>query len=210
MSTKVGYLAGDTPFAQRMVTLPANTFVTVRDPSTAHEVKLQVVTAEVLHRLKRFGPNDWRESGDEWPTLLCVSGDKSWSTTDVMIAIIAGNQYLFKVRAPLGTEGATKVAPYAQKFDHDFNREPGSVSMPYKGNDFKLQAIGKWQVTAQTGESHFPKSDQTRFIVAHGKDGVAILVEDDEEHGSQYDSVWEGWICNLNTVVRDVLTPNGE
>ena len=209
-SEGVGVLSGKMPFEQRMAEIPANTLITLRSPSDGARVQLQVVTVEALLPLRQYGSPEWKPSGDQWPALLCLPVDKAWPKTDVLLAVLGKNEhYLFNVRKPLGPEGAAPYAPYAQNFAHQFHQQPGSVNMPYGSGQFALQDIGMWKVQAKAGQTHFPGVDQARFILAHGPDNTAILIEDDLA-GSKYDLVWEGWHVDLNNVVVDVLTAGGK
>jgi len=171
------------------------------------------VNAEQLISLKQFpGSPEWKPSGDNWPVLQCVSEDKSWSATPVLFAKLGTVCYLFRTRIPLGPDAMEGIAPYAQKYGHSNGGHPipGSVTIPYGGVQFAIQDIGTWQIKSDTGESHFPGSDRVAFLIAHGPENHAILIENDQS-GSKFDSVWRGMVIeDFDRVVREVLEPDGK
>jgi hypothetical protein len=204
----VGYLSGDEPFVNKMAGLPPNTFVTVRDPGTAKEIQLQVVTPETIFPRRQYpGSPEWKRSGDKWSALLCVSGDKNWAPADVLFLVIDEKQYLFNKRRPLGPEGFKPYEPVGQQFGHS---NPHKATLEYNNQPFDVKLIGIWDVESQVaGESHIPVGTIARWMLAELPDGTSVLVEDCQL-GSEHDSVWEGLRVDLNRVVTDILTPDGK
>lgn len=203
----IGYRSGPQGFSDRMASLPENALITFRDPTTARSVQLQVVTAETLHGRRQYhGSSEWRRSGDDWSALLCKA-DPSWSLTDVLIVQREWGTYVFRTRVRLGPEDARPFEEYGQKFAKR-NQERGSVSMPYGGVTYAIDDIGVYDVEVESGRGHIsPNSVIARFMLAQGKGGAAILIEDAK--GNQ-DSVWLGcFVEDIDRAVSDVLTANG-
>lgn len=201
---RVGYRAGPTSFTDRMSGLPADSLLTVRDPQAGTDVKLQVITRETFAGQYQYGSSkDWKPSGDTWQAVLCKSAP-GWSRTPVLLVQLDKAGYLLRRRV-LGPEDANQFRDSAQKFAHSGQRA-GSMAMTYAGKSYKIQDVGVWAVTAKDDDAHLPAGVLARWIVAHGGSDTAIIVEDGQGNN---DSVWEGWVVDLNTLVKDVLTPDG-
>lgn len=197
-SKRVGYRAGPLKFTQRMGTLPSDSFITILDPKSAKLIKMQVVTAEILHGREQLkGSKEWVRSGDEWEAVLCTC--PSWP--DVLLVKLDKESYLFNKHISFGPEDAKQFEPYAQEFGHKKGQVAGSVKMEFDGDQYKIQDIGVWDVTASNGEPHI--SVMARWIVAHGENDVAIIVEDGKGNN---DGVWIGYQVDLNRIVTDVLS----
>ena len=194
-------------FTDQMKSLPQKTFITIRDPETAKEVRLQVVTPEKFIALKQFGSSQWKPDGTEWIGVICDS-QPDWLKTPVLLLQMNTTGYLLR-RRQMSDEEPSQYAPSAEKFGHQKQGQiAGSVELPYQGKVLKIQDIGMWTVKAHFGAPHIPDGTGARWIVAHGDDNFAVVIED--QVNGNHDSAWEGWVVDLNRVVRNVLTPNGQ
>ena len=200
-----GFRSGSTGFFQRMADLSADTFVTIRDPETSREVKLQVISPERFSGRKQYGSKEWQPSGDVWTGVLFQS-EPGWSKTPVLLLKLDTASYILRRRV-MPPEEASMYSPYAERFGHQPGGQvPGSVKMPYCGRQVAIQDIGVWDVKARFGEAHLPAGILARWIVAHDGD-TAVIIEDGQGNN---DSAWEGWVVDLDRIVLDVLTPSGE
>ena len=204
-SKKIGFRVGeDEAVTARMQNLDPNTLLTIRDPDTGRDVELQVVTRETLVGQYKYGSSkEWRPSGDRWQALLCQA-EPRWSRTSVLLVRLDTMGYLLKRRV-LGPEEASQFASQAQAFAHS-GQVAGSHSVTFAGKKFAIQDVGVWVVEALDDKPHLPVGVLARWIVAHGADETAIFVEDGKGNN---DSVWQGWVVDLDRVVTDVLTPDG-
>lgn len=203
---EVGYRVGDSKrFTARMKNLLANTLLTIRDPQNARDVQLQVVTCEVLVGQYQFGSSkEWKPSGDTWLAVLCTN--PAWSKMPVLLVQLDTAGYLLRRRV-LGPEDAKQFAAGAQEFAHS-GQIAGSKMLTYKGTKYAYQDVGVWAVKADVADdAHLPPGVLARWIVAHGSDNTAIFIEDGQGNN---DSVWEGWVVDLNMLVKDVLTSDGK
>lgn len=195
---RVGYRAGPLKFTQQMGSIPADSFITVRDPASARPIKMQVVTTEVFHgRVQPRGSKEWVRSGSDWEGVICTC--PTWP--DVLLLKLDKATYLFNRRDSLNPEEAKQFEPYAQEFAHKKGQVAGSINMQFEDEQYKIQDIGVWDVTAKDGDPHI--SVMARWIVAHGKDEAAIIIEDGKGNN---DSIWVGQVVDLNSVVTDVLS----
>lgn len=204
---RVGYRAGPLSFTEQMASLESDMLLTVRDPKTGRDAKLQVVTVETFYGRRQYrGSSEWKRSGDDWLGVLCVA-DRSFSTTQVLLLQTDDVGYLFTKRTPMNPEGATKFQSAAQLFAKK-NQEHGSVSMKYGDQTYGIRDIGVWDVEAKDDEPHIPEGMLARWILATGTDGsfYAILIEDAKGNA---DSIWTGYAVNLDKVITDVLTKDG-
>lgn len=203
----VGFLSGPVGFVKKMAKLPANTFVTIRSPETAEEIKLQVISPERFFGRKQYSGTEWKRSGDEWTGVLFQSQPGGWSKTPVLLLKLDTAGYILRRRV-MPPEEAGSYSKYAEKFGHQaIGQVPGSVKMPYYGKQFAIQDIGIWDVESNFGKAHLPPGVMARWIVAHGDGGSAVIIEDGQGNN---DSAWEGWVVDLDRVVVDILTPTGE
>lgn len=197
---RVGYRAGPLKFTQQMGSIPADSFITVRDPGSARPIKMQVVTTEVFHgRVQPKGSKEWVRSGVEWEGVICTC--PTWP--DVLLLKMDKASYFLNRRDSLNPEEAKQFEPYAQEFAHKKGQVAGSVNMQFDGEQYKIQDIGVWDVTTNDGDAHI--SVMARWIVAHGTNDRAIVVEDGKGNN---DSIWIGVKTDLNTIVLDVLSSN--
>jgi len=204
---KVGLRVGeDEEFTARMNALPADTLLTIRDPNTGAAVNLQVVTPEVLFGCGEspVGSGNWVRTRVRWSAVVCKA-EPAWSRTPVLLVQLDTAGYLLKRRV-LGPEEVVQWQSDSKRFAHNkAGQIPGAVSTTYKGSRYAIQDVGVWQAEGLFDDPHIPAGLFARWTVAHGN-GSAIIIEDCQGNN---DSVWEGPIVDLDTLVKDVLTPDG-
>lgn len=202
---RIGYRAGPLSFTEQMTSLEPDALLTVRDPKTGRDAKLQVVTTETLHGCRQYrGSSEWKRSGDDWTAVLCVA-DPSFSKTEVLIIQTDTMGFVFRKRVRMGPEGAALFGAKGQEFSKQ-GQKSGSVSMKYDGKTYAIQDIGVWDIEGTNDESHVSSGVLVRWIIAMAADESAILVEDAKGNA---DSVWLGDKVDLDRVITDVLTKEG-
>lgn len=201
----VGYRSGPRSFTEQMDDLPPDTFLTICDPETGKVAKLQTVTMETLCGMRQYhGSSQWQKSGDDWPAVLCKA-DPTWSRTEVLIIQTSTQGYLFKTRIALGPEDAARFQPAAQEFARK-GQVSDAIPMEYEEEQYGIQDIGIWVVESSDDEPHVPEGVMARWILAKNASGKAVLVEDVKAGN---DSVWVGYACDLDSIVKDILSNRG-
>jgi hypothetical protein len=202
---KVGYRAGPALFTERMPSIKPDALITIRDPRTGKLAKLQVITYETLQCRVQSG-QDWVKSKVKWDAIYCKP-EPAYSRSNVLLIHMDKMDYILR-RKKMGPEDNAMFQPKSKEFAHRKGGQiAGTVTVDYNGQSMSIQDVGVWGVDDSVDTPHIPAEVIARWMLAHGPDDTAICVEDAQGNN---DSIWEGEVVDLNRVVQDVLTEQGE
>jgi hypothetical protein len=203
----VAYMSGPATFTQRLLDLPADTFLQIRVPDAPLPVQLQMITAEILHIRQRRGSSEWVRRGGAWSAAYCKPNPK-WSRSDVLIIVREWGSYVFKSRTRLGPEDAKSFAAFGKRFEQA-GQKRGVAQVEYDGKTYAIQDAGVYDVEAAVvGRGHIPADPLiARYMIAHNSNGEAFLIEDAKDN---HDSIWTGFFVeDIDRAVADILTSGG-
>lgn len=200
-----GYLSARATPRERLSDLQVGTFLFV-SVGGGKQAKLQVKGRLGFHTRRQYGGSKaWEPDGTVWHGLL-LRGDPTYFKGDVLLVQFGPQGYVFDNRVPLGPDQAQQRFGAAGKAFAQAGQDPGSVNLPWKGSRYSIQDIGVYDVESEEGDGHVPSDTLVRFIIAK-TESAAVLVEDAK---TSDDSVWTGTPVEIDTYVKQILTPEGD